>query len=102
MVETLDTQLDEPTNQNLIKVPKVVNPTNEKTLFSDQCKEQSNVPSLPTTNDYGPVRQGGIFSFSYSLAKYFREFLKILIGWLIKLSVQTFHPLIVITEGIIL
>ena len=32
VVVTLDTQLDKPTNQNLIKVPKVANPTNKKSL----------------------------------------------------------------------
>ena len=32
----LDTQLKKPTNQNLLKVPKVVKPTNKKTLnFGD-------------------------------------------------------------------
>ena len=34
VVETLDTQLNEPTNQNTIKVPKVVKPTNKKTLYN--------------------------------------------------------------------
>ena len=29
----LDTQLNEPTNQNSIEVSKVVEPTNKKTLF---------------------------------------------------------------------
>ena len=29
----LDTQLNEPNNQNSIKVPKVVKPTNKKTLL---------------------------------------------------------------------
>ena len=33
VVERLDTQLNEPTNQNAIKVPKVVQPTNNNTLF---------------------------------------------------------------------
>ena len=33
VVETLDTQLNEPTNQNSIKVPKVVMPTNKKKLL---------------------------------------------------------------------
>ncbi len=31
VVKRLDTQLNEPTNQNLIKVPKVVRSTNKKT-----------------------------------------------------------------------
>ena len=30
LLKRLDTRLSEPTNQNLIKVPKVVNPTNNK------------------------------------------------------------------------
>ena len=33
MIETFDTQLNELTNKNLMKVPKVVKPTNEKTLL---------------------------------------------------------------------
>ena len=32
--ETLDTQLNEPTNHNSVKVPKVVKPTNKKTLLN--------------------------------------------------------------------
>ena len=32
MVEPLDTQLNEPTNQNSIKVPQLVKTTNKKTL----------------------------------------------------------------------
>ncbi len=31
VVETMNTQLNEPTNQNLIKVPKVLETTNKKT-----------------------------------------------------------------------
>ncbi len=31
-LKRLDTQLDKPTNQNYIKAPKVVKPTNKKTL----------------------------------------------------------------------
>ena len=33
MVERLDSKLYEPTNQNLIKVPKIVKPTNKKNIF---------------------------------------------------------------------
>ena len=33
VVETLVTQLDKSTNQNLLKVPKVAKPTNMKTLL---------------------------------------------------------------------
>ncbi len=32
-LKRLDTQLNEPTNQNSIKVPKVVKPTNKKILL---------------------------------------------------------------------
>ena len=32
-LERLDTQLNEPANQNLMKVPKVVKPANKKTLL---------------------------------------------------------------------
>ncbi len=43
----LDNQLNEPTNQNSIKVPTVVKPTNKKMIlqnFGDQCNKQPNVP----------------------------------------------------------
>ena len=33
LFKRLDTKLNEPTNQNLIKFPKVVNPTNKITLL---------------------------------------------------------------------
>ena len=33
MVERLETQINEPTNQNSIKLPKVVKSTNEKMLL---------------------------------------------------------------------
>ena len=33
VVKTLDTQLNEPTNQNLVEGPKVVKLTNKKTLL---------------------------------------------------------------------
>ena len=32
-LKRIDTQLNEPTNQNAIKVPKFVKPTNKKTLL---------------------------------------------------------------------
>ena len=44
-LKRLDTQLNEPTNQNLIKFPKVVKLT--KKDFGDQCNKQPNVPFLP-------------------------------------------------------
>ena len=31
----LDTQLNEPTNQNSLKIPKVIKPTSNKTLFKN-------------------------------------------------------------------
>ena len=45
-LKILDTQLNIPTNQNSIKVPKVVKPTNKKT-FGNYCNKQPNVPTLP-------------------------------------------------------
>ena len=48
----LDIQLNKPTTQNTIKVPKVES-TDKKTLFKnfgDQCNKQPNVPSLPVNN----------------------------------------------------
>ena len=42
-LKCLDTQLFKPSNQNSIKVPKVVIPTNKKTLlynFGDQGKQK--------------------------------------------------------------
>ena len=33
MVAQLDTQLNKPTNQNSLKVPKVIKPTNKKMLL---------------------------------------------------------------------
>ena len=48
-LKCLNTQLNEPTNQNLIKVPKVGELMNKKALlnFGDQCNKQLNVLSLP-------------------------------------------------------
>ena len=34
-LKSLDTQLNDPTKQNLIEVPKVVKPTNKKTCFKN-------------------------------------------------------------------
>ncbi len=45
-LKRLDIQLNETTNQNLLKVPKVAMPTNKKTLllnFEDFCNKQPNV-----------------------------------------------------------
>ena len=39
-LKRLDTQLNEPINQNDVKFPKVVKPTNKKTL-SDYCNEEN-------------------------------------------------------------
>ena len=46
-LKCLNIQLNYPTNQNSIKVPKVVEPTNKKT-FGNYCNKQPNVqtPSL--------------------------------------------------------
>ena len=49
MVETFGHSTKKPTNQNLLKVPKVDKPTNKKTLlcnFGDECNKQPIVPSL--------------------------------------------------------
>ena len=48
-LKRLDTEINEPTNKNSIKVSKDVTPTNKKTLqnFGDQFNKQPNVPSLP-------------------------------------------------------
>ena len=49
-LKRLDTHLNEPTNKNSIKVPKVVKPTNKKSSledFGDLFNKQPNVPSLP-------------------------------------------------------
>ena len=50
VVETFDTQLNEPTNQNLTKVPKVLKPTNKKcyykTLGTSVLKSSMSSPSL--------------------------------------------------------
>ena len=43
-LKSLDTELNEPTNQNLIKVPKVVR-VNENAMIK-QCNKQPNVPFL--------------------------------------------------------
>ena len=54
-LKRMDTQFDKTTNQNLLKVPKVVKPTNKKTLFlnfGDQCNKQPIVPSLPDCKKY--------------------------------------------------
>ena len=52
-LKSLDTQLNELTNQNLIKVPNVVRLMNKKTLlltFGSKCNKQPNVPFLPVFN----------------------------------------------------
>ena len=45
--ENLDTQLNEPTNQNTLKVPKVVKPTNKKMLLYDMGSSVINSPMSP-------------------------------------------------------
>ena len=52
-LKLLDRQNNEPTNQNLVKIPKVVEPTNKKILsnnFEDKCNKLPNVPSHPANN----------------------------------------------------
>ena len=49
-LKRLNTLLNEPTNQNLIKVPKVVGPKNKN--FYDYCNKEPNNPSLPA---YKPI-----------------------------------------------
>ena len=46
-LKRLDTQFNEPTNQNSIKVPKFDKPTTLFKNFGDQCNKFPNVPSLP-------------------------------------------------------
>ena len=48
-LKRLDIQLNEPTNQNSLKVPKVANSINKKTFLKTlgTSDKQSNVPSLP-------------------------------------------------------
>ena len=49
LLKRLDTQLNEPANQNSLKVPKVVKPMNKKTFlqdFGNKCNKQPNIPSL--------------------------------------------------------
>ena len=48
-MKQLYTQFNKPTNQKLLKFPKVVNPTNKKTLLKklwDKCNKQSIVLPL--------------------------------------------------------
>ena len=65
VVKRQDTQIDEPTNQNLMKVLNVVKPTNKKTLLlkiGDQCNKLPNVP-LPLC----------FFAVSLNCAKYLAD-----------------------------
>ena len=51
VIETFGHSTNKPTNQNSIKVPQIVMPTNKKTLFcefGDYYNKQPIVPSLPT------------------------------------------------------
>ena len=45
----LEILLNEPTNQNSVKVPKVVKPTNNKTIIKleNWCNKQPIIPFLP-------------------------------------------------------
>ena len=46
-LKRLVTQLNEPTNQNLIKVPKVVKPTNEKKVSKRLCGKKYQITQYP-------------------------------------------------------
>ena len=51
VIETFGHSTNKPTNQNSIKVPQIIMPTNKKTLFGefgDYYNKQPIVPSLPT------------------------------------------------------
>ena len=47
-LKLFDTQLNEPINQNLIKVPKVVKPTHKKTFGTGVINSPMSPPSLGT------------------------------------------------------
>ena len=52
-LDSSDNQLNESTNKNLLKVLKVVRPTNKKTIFktlTGSCNKQPIPPSLPGKN----------------------------------------------------
>ena len=54
-LKCIDTQINKSTNQNLVKVPKVIKPTNQKILFKnfgDWGNKQPNVPALPIIFQY--------------------------------------------------
>ena len=51
-LKPLDTQLNEPTNQNLIKVPKVVQPTNKKTFLMTLGTSVINIPMYTPSMNY--------------------------------------------------
>ena len=54
-LKRLDTQFNNPTIPNLIKVPKVIKSTNKKMLllnFGDWFNKQPNVLSLPLSQDF--------------------------------------------------
>ena len=51
VIETFGHSTNKPINQNSIKVPQIIMPTNKKTLFcefGDNYNKQPIVPSLPT------------------------------------------------------
>ena len=55
VVETFG-QLNEPTNQNSLKIPKVVKPTNEKTLLQNFGKQLMNKQHIKKTVNCSGVR----------------------------------------------
>ena len=46
-LKRLDTQINEPTNQNSIKVPKIVKPTNKKNYYKTLGTSVINDPMSP-------------------------------------------------------
>ena len=59
LFKRLDTQLNKPSNQNSIKVPKVVKPINKKMLlqeFFDLCSKQPNISSLNKPSNQNSIK----------------------------------------------
>ena len=55
-LERLETQLNESTNQNSLKVPRVVKPTNKKTLLKKLGTSVINSPLSPTSLSLHPLK----------------------------------------------
>ena len=54
-LKRLDTQLNELTNQNLIKVPKVIKLTNKKALLKNFGDYKNKQPNDPSPNCHIPI-----------------------------------------------